>query len=204
MTEASIVFRNADMSGTGKIYVDKLDAAAELAAEFRNASHFVDVLNRRDEVVYRWEQGAPDWSLGETRPIKLDTPAYRFDQPEAPFWDAENRLRLLIEAIPLAFDTATGRAGEYDLEHLSLVAEQQGDDQIEGLVDEARHVAETAGQETSREAWAKVIGDWMSDSERQFLRYVVEHNALSINLMKFDLGSRVPRLNVELEGLSYP
>ena len=108
MDEASIVFRNAEMASTGKMYVDKLEAAAELTVKYRNASHFVDVITTKDEVVFRWEQGFPDWKLGEVKPIKQNTEVYRFERPKIPAWDPEKRLRSLIDGLQLAFDMATG------------------------------------------------------------------------------------------------
>lgn len=53
MAEASIVFRNKDMSSTAKIYVDHVHATARIAAIYRDASYYVDVIERRDEVACR-------------------------------------------------------------------------------------------------------------------------------------------------------
>jgi len=201
MADASIVFRNEDMSGTGPIYIDTLEGAAKLAAKYRNASFYVDVINGQDEVALRWEKGAPDWKLGQVKPIELDTPAYDFARKDDRFWDAEGRLRLLSEAISFAFDTAVGQANEYDFEALLAQTEHHGGNDIWSLVGEARIVAEAAGKTKSSNVWAMEIVRWMSENDRLFVRYRVEYAALSVHLSEVELFDRVLGLSVEVARL---
>lgn len=107
MADVSIVFRNRDGTHLGKIYVNDYHAAAELASKFRNASHIVDVISIKDEIILRWEKGHPDWKRGEIKPIKLTTEAYRFERPEDAFWLPESRQWLLTLALQYAFDVVT-------------------------------------------------------------------------------------------------
>lgn len=65
MTEASIVFRKTDMTSTRKIYVDKMSAALELAAHFRNACAYVDIITPQDEVAYSWKNGVVEWDQND-------------------------------------------------------------------------------------------------------------------------------------------
>ena len=116
MADVSIVFRNRDGTNTGKVYINDYQAAAELASKFRNASHIVDVISKRDEVILRWEDGHPDWKNGEGKPIKLKTETYRFERPEDAFWLPENRQRLLTDALCAAFDVVTGQIPVHDFE----------------------------------------------------------------------------------------
>ena len=136
MAEASIVFRNKDMSSTGKIYVDHMHAAARIAAAYRNASFYVDVINKRDEVAYRWEAGKAAWGNDGIEDITQRNEPYQFSRPEDPFWVAENRILLLAEALPLAFDVVTGKEDECTFESLLVRMEITGDD-IWGLLHEA-------------------------------------------------------------------
>jgi hypothetical protein len=117
MAEASIVFRNKDMRSTQKIYVDYMGAAARLAAKYRNASYYVDVINRRDEVAYRWEGGNPAWGA-DIEPITAQVETYQFERPEDPFWEPENQVFLLSEALPYAFDVAIGKEDQYAFDAL--------------------------------------------------------------------------------------
>ncbi len=66
------------------------------------------------------------------------------------------------------------------------------------VVDEGSKIYHTTKDFKGTEKWAKKIDDWMADSNQLFLSYCVEHTALAINLMRFDLGSRVPYFAVEL------
>lgn len=201
MAEASIVFRDDRMNGTGKIYIDTLEAAAELAARYRNASHMVDVINKYDEVALRYEDGAPDWQRGQVQRFKLEVEPYKFDRPTDPYWDADNRLRLLAEAIPFAFDTATGQADDYDFEQLLLQTEHFGGDDVFALIEDASQTAATATKTHSAQEWAETIVRWMSDPSRLFVKYAVEQMALMVKLSEFDLHSSTSHLSAKLAQL---
>ena len=182
MAEASIVFRNKDMSSTGKIYVDYMDAAARLAAKYRNASYYVDVINKRDEVAYRWEDGKPAWG-DDIEGITAQVETYQFERPEDPFWEAENQVLLLAEALPYAFDVAIGKEDDYAFESLLLRTEIEGDE-IWGLIREAHDIAK-ATRPLKAEEQAQQVEEWMENSEGLFLNYRIEYAALSINADRF-------------------
>lgn len=198
MAEASIVFRNKDMSSTGKIYVDYMDAAAMLAAKYRNASYYVDVINRWDEVAYRWEDGKPAWG-DDIQAIIAQVESYQFERLDDPFWVAENQVLLLAEALPYAFDVATGKEDQYAFDSL-LVRTDHGDDEIWGLIGEAHDVAKAA-RSLGADEWAQKIEEWMENSQSLFLNYRIEYTALSINSDLFISNCRVARLEVELTDL---
>lgn len=130
MTFPAIVFRHEDLTHSGKVYVESSAKAAELAAKYRKASHLVEVINDRDEVLLRWENGWPSWKLGELKPVNLDVEAYEVERPYDPAWLPENRFQLLGMALTFAFDTATGRADEADFEALLIWTDHHGGDDI--------------------------------------------------------------------------
>lgn len=209
MSEASIVFRTKNMFSTGKIYIDDIEKAVTWASTYRNASYFVDVINRQDEVAYRWENGAPDWKLGEVIPSALNVEPYQFERRNDLLWEPQNRLWTLIEALNFAFDTAVGRASEYDLEGMLQRREQPGNNDIWDLIAEANQVASEAKKLKSAASWAKLIDDWMSDSTRLFAVYALELTALDMYMYEqdplaipADLHNRILQLRTELVGLS--
>lgn len=177
MAEASIVFRNKDMTFMPKIYVDYMDAAARLAAKFRNASYYVDVINRRDEVAYRWEGGKPAWGA-DIKGITAQVETYLFDRPDDPFWEPENQVLLLAEALLYAFDVATGRGDQFAFEALLFRTEIEGD-AIWGLIGEAHDVAKEA-RSLEGDEWVQKIEEWLKNSDRLFLNYRIEFAAMSI------------------------
>ena len=202
MADVSIVFRNRDGTHTGKIYVSDVQAAAELASKFRNASHIVDVISIQDEIILRWEDGHPDQKHGEIKPIKLTTETYRFKRPEDGFWLPENRQWLLSLALQYAFDVVTSTDTAYGFEELLMHTEHHGGDDVWPMIAEAKRKAEQLADEQDNAAWEVEIGDWMSDPKHLFVNYHVEHAALTIFTNEYVLAMRVPRLGVELADLA--
>jgi len=196
MADASIVFRNEDMSASGKIYVDTMNGAGALAARFRNASYWVDVINSRDEVEHRWENGNPDWENSDVLYYHNGYDPYDFVRKGDGWWVAENRLRELSAMLAFAFDVGTGRKKSYDEScYLKLVA---GPDwTLSRLVQEAKAVRGSAPTDTA-ETWRDHIMAWIQDSTKLYLRYRVEYAALLIKTGIALCGCRVPRLEVEL------
>ncbi|MEO9827273.1 MAG: hypothetical protein ABJF50_22955 [Paracoccaceae bacterium] len=208
MSEASIVFRTKDMFSTEKIYIDNMEKAAMWASIYRNASYFVDVINRHDEVAYRWENGAPDWKLGEVIPAALHVESYRFERHDDLSWEPQNRLWALIEAVTFAFDTAVGRATEYDFEGMFLRTEQPGNDDVWDLIVEANQVAREAAKLQSAVSWADLIDNWMNDSTRLFNAYALEQTALDMYTYEQepfafpnDIHDNIPKLMIEITEL---
>lgn len=201
MADVSIVFRNIDGTNTGKIYVNDYQAAAELASRFRNASHIVDVISIRDEVILRWEDGQPDRKHGEIKPIKLTIDAYRFKRPEDTFWLPENRQWLLTLALQYAFDAVTATDTAYGFEELLMQTEHHGGDDVWPMITEALRKAEQLANKQDNAAWEVEIAEWMSDPEYLFIHHHVEHAALTIHTRKYELAMRVPRLGIELADL---
>lgn len=200
MAEASIVFRNEDMSGTGKIYVDTMRGAAQLGAVFRDASHWVDVINDRDEVAYRWQDGQIEWDPGDMKRLHHGTDAYFFDpgidDDKAEMWD---RMSSLSEMIEYAFKVATGQEEAYDRQcGLDVICEP--DLTLWELIEEAEFVAETAPARTDPK-WVQHIMDWMQNSKGYYLRYRVEYAAILIKAEIQVGGCRVPWLEIELAEL---
>lgn len=198
MAEASIVFRDEVMNGTGKIYIDTIEAAASLAAHYRNASHLVDVVDERDQVALRYEDGAPDWLRSQLQSFARGVEPYRFERADAPLWDAENRLRLLSEALPYAFDTAIGQANVRDLEQFLVRAEHHDDDDIFEMFRDARKTAAAAAKASSSEEWAETIGCWMTDPSRLFVTFAVEQAALWMKISVIGVELPVPALSAKL------
>ena len=196
MAEASIVFRNKDMSATGMIYVDDIVGAVELASRFRNASHWVDVINRLDEVAYRWEDGKLEWEPGHLTIAHVVIEPYDFVRKGDGFWDAWNRMSELSHMIAFAFDVAVGKLEPNDQScYLNLVA---GPDWIlEALVDEAEIVRKLAPT-NSPEVWRDHMLNWMQDSRKLYLKYRVEYAALLIKTGVKLYDCRVARLEIEL------
>ncbi|MCK0119228.1 hypothetical protein MWU61_01650 [Loktanella sp. F6476L] len=208
MSEASIVFRTKDMFSTGKIYLNDMEKAAILASTYRNASYFVDVINQQDEVAYRWENGAPDWKLGEVVPAALQSTPYRFERRDDPTWDPQNRLWALVETVTFAFDTAVRRAGEHDFDAMVLRTEQLGNDDTWNLIAEAKQVAKVAKRLKSATAWGELIDDWMSDTDHLFAAYALEQTALDMYVfaqeplsIPSDMHGTIHALSVELADL---
>lgn len=197
MAEASIVFRNEDMTGTGKIYVNTLEAAAELAAKYRNASYYVDVINAYDEVAIRWEQGAPDWRLGHVTPTSLCMDAYPFEKEGELYRLAEFRHYLLSEAVPFAFDCAVGKWDDHQFDFLLMQTEHHGGGDIWPFIADAKQAAREA-EAKEVDKWAWHLSEWMCDADRLFAPYLIEFHALEMHLNKFMLGDRVSMLGVEL------
>ena len=196
MAEASIVFRNEDMSATGKIYVDDIVGAVELASRFRNASHWVDVINRLDEVAYRWEKGELEWQPGHLTIAHVVIEPYDFVRKGDGFWDAWNRMNELSHMIAFAFDVAVGNLEPHDQScYLNLVA---GPDwSLWTFVEEAEQVRKDAPRENAK-AWTDFILDWMQNPEQLYLQYLTEYKALMIKTGELIHGCRVSRLEVEL------
>lgn len=202
MTDVSIVFRNKDGTHTGKIYVNDYQAAAELASKFRNASHIVDVISIRDEVILRWQDGHPDWKYGEIKPIKLTTEAYRFERPEDAYWVAENRLSLLTLALQYAFDVVTDQATDYGYEELAMHIDSHGGEDIWPMIQEAKCKAKQVTGLHDGEDWEAEISNWMATPSLQFVHNRSEHSALSIYLGKKIGTDDIPRLGIQLASLA--
>lgn len=200
MAEASIVFRNEDMSSTGKIYVDTMKGAAQLAAVFRDASHWVDVINRRDEVAYRWQDGQIEWDPGDMKRLHHGTEAYFFDpgidDDKAEMWD---RMMRLSEMIEYAFKVATGQEEAY-IRQCGLDVICEPDLTLWQLIEEAEFVAETAPDQSSSD-WADHIMHWMQNAKGLYLKYRVEYAAVFIKSGIHVAGCRVPWLEIELAEL---
>jgi len=196
MAKASIVFRNEDMTSTGKIYVDTMEGAGELAARFRNASHWVDVINRRDEVEHRWENGNPDWRNSDVLYFHNGHAPYDFIRKGDGWWVPDNRLKELSEMLSYSFDVAVGHKDRHvEYSYLSLVA---GPDwTLEALVDEAEDVKNSAPTDDA-EAWTDHMLAWMQDSSRLYLKYRAEYAALLIQPETKIYDCRVARLEIEL------
>lgn len=202
MADVSIVFRDRDGTHTGKIYVNDYQAAAELASTFRNASHIVDVVSIKDEIILRWEDGYPDWKHGEIKPIKLTTEAYRFKRPEDPFWLPESRQWLLTLALQYAFEVVTATDTAYGFEELVMHTEHHGGDDVWPMIAQAKRKAAQMATERDNSAWEVEIADWMSDPNNLFVQYHLEHAALTTYTNEYVLAMRVPRLGVELADLA--
>ncbi len=202
MADVSIVFRNRDGTHTGKIYVNDYQAAAELASKFRNATHIVDVISIQDKIILRWDEGHPDWKHGETKPIKLATETYRFERPEDAFWDVEGRQWLLSDALCSAFDVAAGQSYKHNFEQLrDHVYDHVGED-VWPLIEEAQAKADEMAKETDNEVWGEAISDWMSDPQHLFIRYQIEHAALTMHTQELASSIRLRKLHVELATLA--
>jgi len=179
MSEASIIFRNKDLTGSRKIYVDSLEGAATLAAKYRRASYYVDVISNFDQVALRWEQGAPDWKLGDVLPLSLTETEYQFERSEDQFWDPQHRANLLFEGLSCAFDAATSHSNPVGIDRLTHKMSARNLD-VWSIVEEGREVGLRLENETSPDAWAKKICDWMADSRSLYVSGVVEQVALWI------------------------
>ena len=200
MAEASIVFRNKDMSSTGKIYVNHIHAAARIAATYRDASYYVDVINRFDEVVYRWEAGNVAWGNDDMERITRRSEAYQIARPNDQFWVAENRILLFAEALPYAFDVAIGKEDQYTFDSLLVRMDVTGDE-IWDLIREAQSIAKTSARTLGAGERAEQIEEWMQNSQGLFLHYRIEYVALSISAGKFIPDCRIGRLEMELAEL---
>lgn len=199
MAEASIVFRNADMSGTGKIYVNTLFGASALAARFRAAVHYVDVINSLDEVVHRWEDAKPDWRNSDVLYFHRGFDPYDFERKHDGHWEPWNRASELSGMLAFAFDVAVGNEDLHS-EYCPIRCSAHADWTLEELV----HEAEAMRRDTPTDdpsAWVEAISDWLCDPDRLFLKYHVEYAALCI---KFDLSipdCRVAGLEIELANI---
>ena len=202
MAHVSILFRNRDGTHPGKIYVNDYQAAAELASKYRHASHIVDVVSNRDEIILRWEEGHPDWKHGEIKPIKLTTDAYRFERPEDQFWNVQNRLWLLTDALCASFDVITGQIEAHHFELLADHAYDFGGEEVWPLIEEAQVREGELADETDNEIWGEAISDWMSDPQLLFVRHQIEHAALTMYTQEFASSTRVRFLEVELANLA--
>ena len=202
MADVTIVFRNRDGAHTDKIYVNDYQAAAELASKFRNASYIVDIINRMDDIILRWEDGHPDWKHGEAKPIKLTTEAYPFERPEDAFWVAENRLGLLTLALQHAFDVVTCKGFDRSFEELVVYMEHYGGDDIWPLIGEARRKAEEVKGEKNNEVWGEAISAWMSDCKHRFIHHYIEHAALTMHTQEFASSKGVWYFGIELADLT--
>ena len=178
MAEASIVFRNEDMRSTPKIYVDYMDAAARLAAKYRNASYYVDVINRRDEVAYRWEDGKPAWGA-DIEGITAQVETYQFERPDDLFWDANNRVFLLTEALQYSLDIVRGTENQLALDAL-YIHEEVTNDAVWDLIFEAENFAKLQIELPNNIGRAQRFEKWGQDSELLFIGYKTEHVALSV------------------------
>lgn len=202
MAHVSIVFRNRDGTHTGKIYISDYQAAAELASEFRNASHIVDVISMQDEIILRWEEGYPDWKHGETKPIKLTTELYRFERPEDAFWDVEGHQWHLTNALGDTFDVVTGRNHKYDFEQLRDHVHDHGGEDVWPLMQQAQIKADELAGEKNNDRWELKISDWMSNPEYLFIHHHVEHAALTTFTKQYEISTRIRRLEMELANIS--
>ena len=185
------------MSSTGKIYVDYMGAAARIAATYRNASFYVDVINRRDEVAYRWEVGKAAWGDDDIEDITQRNEPYQFSRPDDPFWVPENRILLLADAIPYAFDIVTGNEDQHTFDSLLIRMEITGDE-IRDLIREARSITKAAAPSFDADKLVRNVEDWMQNSQCLFLYYRAEYVALSINTGKFIQNCRIGRLEMKL------
>lgn len=183
---SKIIFRNRNGTGPRKIYVDTDEAAAKMASKYRHASYWVDVISRYDEVRLRWENGSPDWSVGEIKPEALDVDVYRFDRPEDDWWNAESRLWMTHDALKTAFDIAVDRGCRETLEAELMRIDDHGNADLEHLFVDAMAILKETDEMDEPENWALVVSDWMSNPERLFLPHYVEHNALMINIYEPD------------------
>jgi len=202
MADVSIVFRNRDGTHFGKIYVNDYQAAAELASKFRHASHIVDVISIRDEVILRWQDGHPDWKYGQIKPIKLTTEAYRFERPEDQLWDVQNRLWLLTDALCAAFDVISGQVAAHHFARLADHVHDYGGEDVWPLIEEAQVREGELADETDNEIWSEAISDWMSDPQLLFVRHQIEHAALTMYTQEFASSTRARFLEVELANLA--
>lgn len=123
--------------------------------------------------------------------------AYQFARPNDPFWVTENRILLLVEALPYAFDVATGNGNQYTFDSLLVRMEATGDGILD-LIRKAQSVAKTAAQSLGADEWAQQIEDWITNSQGVFLNYRIEYVALSINAGKFIPNCRVANLEMGL------
>ena len=200
MAKASIVFRNEDMSSTGKIYVDTMAGAAQFGAFFRDAAHWVDIINDRDEVAYRWQDGQIEWDPGNMKRLHHGTEAYFFN-PGIDGDKAEMRDRMseLSEMIEYAFKVATSQEEAY-IRQCGLDVICEPDLTLWQLIEEAEFISETAPGRSSPE-WADHIMEWMHNSKGFYLKYRVEYAALFIKSGIHIAGCSVPRLGIELAEL---
>ena len=202
MTDVSIVFRNKDGTHTGKIYVNDYQAAAELASKFRHASHIVDVISIRDEVILRWHDGHPDWKYGQIKPIKLTAEAYRFERSEDQFWDVQNRLWLLTDALCAAFEIVTGQTSAQHFAPSADHVHDFGGEDVWPLLDESQTKAGEIANEPDNEVWEAAISDWMSNSKHLFIHHQIEHAALTMHTQEFSSSKRVRYFGIELADLT--
>ena len=118
-----------------------------------------------------------------------------------PFWEPENQVLLLADALPYAYDVAIGKEDQYAFESLLLRTDIEGE-AIWGPMHEAQDVA-TAARLLEVDKWAQKVEEWMENTHGLFLNYRIEYVALSINSSLFILNSRVGMLGVELAELTF-
>jgi len=178
MAEASIVFRNQDMSATGKIYVKTMGHAALLASKCREAAHWVDVIYRQDEVAYRWEDGEPHWDPGDLMIANNAVEPYFFD-PGVDGDQAEMRDRMdaLSEMLEYSFKVATGQEAAFHGQ-CSLDVVLEPDEDLWALITDAIEIAKAAPKD--EEEWIMYILNWMKDPASSWVGYRVEYAALLI------------------------
>jgi|GEM_PF-3386086 len=199
MAEASIMFRNEDMSGTGKIYVKSMFGAGALAARFRAAAHLVDVIDSQDMVLHRWKDAKPDWQSSDVLYFHRGFDPYDFERTHDGNWEPWNRANELSGMLAFAFDVAVDQDDPHS-EYCPIRCSAHADWTLEDLVDEA----EVTRRQTPTDepgAWGEAISDWMCDPDRLFLKHHVEFAALCI---RFDLsmpGCRVADLGKELANI---
>ena len=192
----SIVFRDEKLVGSRKLYIDSFDAAAELAAKYRHANYYVDVIDSLDQVTIRWENGAPDWQPGFVKPTSVRVPTFRFERPEDDFWELENRYWLLEHALLLAFDILTGQPNEDEFERIMILTQCRNEDVFE-LVHEAKNASEQMAKTHRNNKVGQVVSSWMANSGKLFVHYLVEHAAIAFRI-SLKNPSRVAELELEL------
>lgn len=200
MADASIVFRNKDMQGTPKIHVDTIEGAATLATRFRNASHFVDVINGHDAVALRWEHGSPDWAPGLVKPMKLDVAPYLFERPDDASWDPQTRANLLYEAITCAFEAAT-ETDDYDRINRLLSKITADNLDLWEIVEEGRQCSEAVKKLSDPHLWEDEVSSWMADAGQLFVQGLVEQVALSNRFPSMMIWKYLSNLGVKLADL---
>jgi len=79
-------------------------------------------------VAYRWEAGAAIWGGESAEKTPKESDVFEFVRLKNSFWNPENQRLLLHEALPYAFDIATGQEDQHAFESLLVRTESSSDE----------------------------------------------------------------------------
>jgi len=108
MDTVSLVFRKEDMTATPKLYIEGQHAAARFASCYRHACHWVDVVSKQDEVIYRWEEGKLLWGKEDLSAMDLKIEPFKFSDKIDDEEERKNWCMQSAEMLDYAFSVAVG------------------------------------------------------------------------------------------------